>query len=102
MAHVSVESHLSIKRTTEQVLEFGYRLENMDSDISEMISRCEICGARGSKPRKNIATKHIESHRTKERYQALQYSYQIILLEIQVRGIYLQLLIISVSLDMQI
>ena len=42
----------------------------MDSDISEMISRCEICGARGSKPRKNIATKHIESHRAKERYQA--------------------------------
>ena len=101
MAHVSVESHLSIKRTTEQVLEFGYRLENMDRDISEMISRCEICGARESKPRKNIATKHIESHRT-ERYQALQYSYQIILLEIQVRGIYLQLLIISVSLDMQL
>ena len=40
------------------------------SDISEMISRCEICGARGSKPRKNIATKHIESYRAKERYQA--------------------------------
>ena len=42
----------------------------MDSDISEMISRCETCGARGSKLRKNIATKHIESHRAKERYQA--------------------------------
>ena len=70
LAHVSVGSHLSIKRTTEQVLESGYRWENMDSDISEMISRCEICGTRGSKPRKNIATKHIESHRAKERYQA--------------------------------
>ena len=42
----------------------------MDSDISEMISRCEICGVRGSKPRKNIVTKHIERHRAKERYQA--------------------------------
>ena len=52
LAHVSVGSHLSIKRTTEQVLESGYRWENMDSDISEMISRCEICGARGSKPKK--------------------------------------------------
>ena len=70
LAHVSVGSHLSIKRTTEQVLESGYRWVNMDSDISEMISRCEIYGARGSKSRKNIATKHIESHRTKERYQA--------------------------------
>ena len=54
LAHVSVGFHLSIKRTTEQVLESGYRWENMDSDISKMISRCEICGARGSKPRKNI------------------------------------------------
>ena len=70
LAHVSVGSHLSIKRTTEQVLESEYRWENMDSDISEMISRREICGARGSKPRKNIATKYIESHRAKERYQA--------------------------------
>ena len=34
-----------------------------------MISRYEICGARGSKPKK-IATKYIESHRAKERYQA--------------------------------
>ena len=66
LAHVSVGTHLSIKRTTEQVLESGYKWENMDSDISEMISRREICVARGSKPRKNIATKHIESHRDKE------------------------------------
>ena len=70
LAHVFVGSHLSIKRTTEQVLESGYSWENMDSDISEMISRCEICGARRSKPWKNIETKHIESHRAKERYQA--------------------------------
>ena len=70
LAHAFVGSHLSIKRTTEQVLESVYRWENMDSDISEMISRCEICGARRSKPRKNIATKHIESHRAKKRYQA--------------------------------
>ena len=70
LANVSVGSHLSIKRTTEQLLESGYRWENMDSDISEMISRCEICGARGSKSRKNIETKHVESHRAKERYQA--------------------------------
>ena len=70
MAHVYVGSNVSIKRITEQVLESGYRNENMDSDISEMISRCEICGARGSISRKNIATKHIQSHRVKERYQA--------------------------------
>ena len=70
MAHVSVGSYLSIKSTTEQVLESGYKWENMDSDISEMIFRCEVYGARGSKPRKNIATKHIENHRAKERYQA--------------------------------
>ena len=70
LANVSVGSHLSIKRTTEQVLESGYRWKDMDSDISEIISQCEICGARGSKQRKNIATKHIESHRAKERYQA--------------------------------
>ena len=35
-----------------------------------MISRCEICETRRSKPRKNIETKHIESYRAKERYQA--------------------------------
>ena len=29
LAHVSVGSHLSIKHTTEQVLESGYRWENM-------------------------------------------------------------------------
>ena len=62
LAHVFVGSHLSIKRTTEQVLESGYRWENMNSDISEMISRCKICEAKGSKPRKNIAIEHIKSH----------------------------------------
>ena len=35
-----------------------------------MNSQCERCGTRRSKPRKNIATKYIESHRAKERYQA--------------------------------
>ena len=42
----------------------------MDSDILEMISWCEICGTRGSKPTKNITTKHIENHRAMDRYQA--------------------------------
>ena len=74
----------------------------MDSDISEMISRCEICGVRGSKPRKNIATKHIESHRVKERYQADTVFLSDYLVGNTGRGIYLQLLIISVSLDMQL
>ena len=52
LTHVYVGSHLSIKRTTEQVPESGYRWENMDSDISKMISKCEICGAKRSKPKK--------------------------------------------------
>ena len=42
----------------------------MDSDISEMISRCEICGVKRLISRKNIATKHIESYRAQERCQA--------------------------------
>ena len=58
LTHVYVGSHLSIKRTSEQVLEYGYTWENMDSDIPEIISRYEIFRASGSKPIKNIATKH--------------------------------------------
>ena len=53
LAHVYVESHLSIKHTSQQVLESGYRWENMGNDISEMISLCEMCGARKLKSRKN-------------------------------------------------
>ena len=101
LAHVSVWSHLSVKHTTEQVLEFGYKWENMDSDISEMIFLWNMWRQR-IKAEKNITTKFKESHRVKERYQ----EDTIFLLDYLVgnigRGIYLELLIISVSLDMQI
>ena len=66
-----------------------------------MISQCEKCGARGSKP-KNIDTKHIKIIEIRRNIKKIQYFYQIILLEIQVRGIFFRLMIISVSLDMQL
>ena len=34
------------------------------------MTRYEICGASGSKQRKNIETNHLESYRANERYQA--------------------------------
>ena len=45
---------------------------------------------------------YIEIHIRRRDIKQIQYSYQSILLQIQVRNIYLQLLIISVSLYMQV
>ena len=44
--------------------------KKLNSDISEMISRCEKCGARGSKPIKYCYKAYKKNQRTKERYQA--------------------------------
>ena len=54
------------------------------------------------KAKKNIATKHIESRRVKERYQADTVFLSDYFVGNTGRGIYLQLLNISVSLNMQL
>ena len=70
LAHFSVRSHLSIKRTTEQVLKSGYRWENRNVTYQRWPLSVKYVEQEDQSQEKNIATKHIESHRTKERYQA--------------------------------
>ena len=69
LAHTISGSHLSISRTWEKVKEMGYRWENLEESARSLYFDWEICGARGVKPKKNIALKHINSSYPKERFQ---------------------------------
>ena len=66
-SHVNVGSHFSKSIPLNKYLNLEIR-KNIDSDISEMIYRWEICGTRGSKPRNNINIKHKDFHKTFKRY----------------------------------
>ena len=67
-----------------------------------MISQCEKYVELEDKAKKKYCIKALKKIIERRReIKQIQYSYQIILLEIQFRDIYLQLLIILVSLDMQ-
>ena len=69
LAHTISGSHLSISRTWEKVKETGYRWENLEESARSLYFDWEICGARGVKPKKYIALKHINSSYPKERFQ---------------------------------
>ena len=68
-AHTNWGSHLSIKRTIEQIQEMGYKWDDMEEDVRKLYFSCEIWGAKGAKPKKTQIVKHIETTRSKERFQ---------------------------------
>ena len=69
LVHTISGSHLSISKAWEKVKEMGYRWENLEESARSLYFDWEICGARGVKPKKNIALKHINSSYPKERFQ---------------------------------
>ena len=70
-AHTKHGSHLKVNPTFNEILKAGYRWDNMIVDIRDFYFKCQVLEVRKSKPRKSLIVKHIDSHKPKERYQAV-------------------------------
>ena len=87
LAHTISGCHLSISRTWEKVKEMGYGWEIFEGSARSLYFDWEICGARGVKPKKNIAMKHINSSYPKERFQVDMVYLSEMLINSPVKGI---------------
>ena len=68
-AHTSHGSHLKVDPTYKEVLKSWYRWDNMLNNIRDFYFKCQVCEISTSKLRKNAVIKHIDSFKSKDRYQ---------------------------------
>ena len=68
-AHTSHGSHLKVDPTYKEVLKSWYRWDNMLYNIRDFYFKCQVCEISTSKLRKNAVIKHIDSFKSKDRYQ---------------------------------
>ena len=60
---------MKIDPTYREIMNAGYRWNNMLKDIRDFYFKWQVWEIRTTKPRKNVVIKHINSSMSKERYQ---------------------------------
>ena len=67
--HIKAGNHLRIKPTQNEIINSGYKWNNMYADVREFVMKCQICEISVGKVRKRKIQNHIQSVRLLQRFQ---------------------------------